>query len=367
MTKRGKSKVWGVLFLPLIALAVLTLFFLGGIVTSIPKRAEEIFGAPDPELNTRKLYYQSLLLVWNAEKLTSPTNHQGGMKTFQIDPGDPASNIINRLQKESLIDNPNLLKTYLVYSGMDKKIQAGDFILSPAMTEIEIVQAFENPNPQNISLTIFPGWRTEEIAGVLPELGIGILPQVFIQEVKTRGKEGRLFPGTYQVDRDITAALLVDTLVTAFEDHYTEEIQQGIREQGLSPAEGLTLASIVEREAVLEEEMPLIASVFLNRLQKGMALGADPTIQYALGYNESQETWWTNPLSTEDFRVESPYNTYRNPGLPPGPICNPSLSALKAVAHPENSPYFFFSAACDNSGRHNFSETFEEHQQNICP
>ena len=112
--------------------------------------------------------------------------------------------------------------------------------------------------------------------------------------------------------------------------------------------------------------MPLIASVFLNRLRADMNLAADPTVQYALGYNQAQESWWTNPLSLEDLEFSSPYNTYLNPGLPPGPICNPSLAAIEAVASPADTTYFFFRAACDGSGRHSFAESFDEHLGNAC-
>jgi UPF0755 protein len=127
------------------------------------------------------------------------------------------------------------------------------------------------------------------------------------------------------------------------------------------------LASIVERESIDASEMPLIASVFLNRLAIGMNLDADSTAQYALGYNEGQNTWWTNPLGASDLQVESPYNTYRFPGLPPGPIANPGLNALRAVAFPAQTPYYYFRAACDGSGKHLFAETYAEHLQNACP
>jgi UPF0755 protein len=115
-----------------------------------------------------------------------------------------------------------------------------------------------------------------------------------------------------------------------------------------------------------EEEMPLIASVFLNRLAAGMKLDSDPTVQYALGYNPGKETWWTNPLSLEDLQFDSPYNTYLYPGLPPGPIASPGLAALQAVAFPAQTPYYYFRADCGGAGKHAFAETFEEHIQNEC-
>jgi UPF0755 protein len=131
--------------------------------------------------------------------------------------------------------------------------------------------------------------------------------------------------------------------------------------------QAVTLASIVQREAVVADERPQIASVFLNRLHAGMKLDTDPTVQYALGFNPIQGTWWTNPLNATDLQVDSPYNTYIYTGLPPGPIANPSLSALRAVAFPAETPYYFFRARCDDSGLHDFAVTFEEHLQNGCP
>jgi len=129
----------------------------------------------------------------------------------------------------------------------------------------------------------------------------------------------------------------------------------------------VTLASIVQREAIVVDEQPMIASVFYNRLRKPMKLDSDPTVQYAVGYNQSQKTWWTNPLSVKDLKIDSLYNTYIKVGLPPSPIASPGLSALRAVAYPAQSPYFYFRARCDGSGLHAFSSTYDEHLNNSCP
>jgi UPF0755 protein len=160
---------------------------------------------------------------------------------------------------------------------------------------------------------------------------------------------------------------VIAILLEEFRDQLTPDLREGLKRQGLSIYEAVILASIVERETVVEDEMPLIASVFLNRLAAGMPLEADSTAQYALGYQEEAKTWWKNPLSLDDLQVDSPYNTYLHGGLPPGPISNPGLNALKAVAFPAQADYFYFRAACDGSGEHHFAETFEEHVQNACP
>jgi UPF0755 protein len=155
-------------------------------------------------------------------------------------------------------------------------------------------------------------------------------------------------------------------ILSAFAEQVDATIREGFERQGLSVVEAVNLASIVQKEAVVADEKPLIASVFLNRLAIGMPLETDPTVQYALGFDESTGSWWKSPLYLGDLAVDSPYNTYQNVGLPPGPISNPDLGSLWAVAFPAETPYYFFRAACDGSGRHNFAVTFEEHLGNAC-
>jgi len=156
-------------------------------------------------------------------------------------------------------------------------------------------------------------------------------------------------------------------LILEFNAHLSTDLLAGFEQQGLTLEQAVILASIVQREAMVSDEGPMIASVFYNRLAAGMKLDSDPTVQYAVGYNQSQATWWTNPLSFADLETISAYNTYQNFGLPPAPISNPGLAALQAVAAPADSPYYYFRALCDGSGKHVFAVTFEEHLQNACP
>ncbi len=185
--------------------------------------------------------------------------------------------------------------------------------------------------------------------------------------MKLNSLEGFLLPGTYRFKSSTRVDDVIAEALQNFDSQVTDEMRQGFARQGLNLYEAVTLASIVQRESMVEDEQPTIASVFFNRLSKDMRLETDPTVQYALGYNTTQKTWWTNPLSLDDLKLNSPYNTYVNPGLPPGPIDMPGLSALRAVAFPAQTPYLFFRAKCDGSGRHNFSVTFEEHLNNECP
>jgi UPF0755 protein len=185
--------------------------------------------------------------------------------------------------------------------------------------------------------------------------------------VDIKSMEGFFFPDAYQVPRNISLDQLIQIILKNFDLQVTDEIRQGFARQGLTLLQGVTLASIVQKEAVVEDEQPIIASVFLNRLKKEMRLDSDPTVQYALGFNSSQLTWWSNPLSAADLQIDSHYNTYLYAGLPPGPISNPGLSALQATAFPAETPYFYFRAKCDGSGTHNFAVTLEEQMQNACP
>jgi len=141
----------------------------------------------------------------------------------------------------------------------------------------------------------------------------------------------------------------------------TPEFDRDLQNSGLTLHQAITMASIIQRETLAEDEMPVIASVFFNRLAINMPLETDPTVQYALGYDAQTDTWWKSPLTYTDLEVNSPYNTYRNQGLPPGPISNPSLAALNAAINPAETEFLFFRAKCDGSLTHNFSKTYEEH------
>jgi UPF0755 protein len=180
--------------------------------------------------------------------------------------------------------------------------------------------------------------------------------------------EGYLYPGEYSLEPHIDLESTIEVFLANFRAHMqSEELLAGISAQQLTFHEALTLASIIERETRADEEKATIASVFYNRLAEGMRLQTDPTVQYALGFDEIEQTWWKTQLTEADMQVDSPYNTYLYAGLPPGPISNPSLASLEAVAFPAQTPYFYFRAKCDGSGTHAFSVTYEEHLNNACP
>jgi len=357
----------------------LTAFYL------VPNAVEQQFGAPSGRLGLLQLVNLEWQLLSAQTDLQTPLDAQGTEKQFTITMGESAVAVAQRLQEAGLVRSADNFRAYIVYKGYDTAIQAGEYVLSPRQSAVEIAQALQDATPQAVEFNVLAGWRVEEIARSLPTSGLSISPEGFMQLVANPprsalpagglpigwdvqdGLEGLLLPGSYRLARSLRADELAREMVTQFEKQVTKEMIDGYASRGLSLREAVILASIVQREAVISDEQSLIASVFYNRIAAGMKLESDPTVQYAIGFNSLQKTWWTNPLSLEDLRVDSPYNTYQAAGLPPGPICNPSLSALRAVAYPAQTPYFYFRAACDGSGKHNFSKTFEEHLQKGCP
>jgi UPF0755 protein len=306
-------------------------------------------------------------------------NAQGGSLT--IAEGENASTLASRLASEGWISEAAVFRTYLRFTGGDRKLFPGLYAMPPNITTRMLADLLVSGSSRQIELTVFPGWRVEELASALAQHGVPIPAADFIAASHRRpgslalylaipaqtALEGFLLPGRYLVERSANADLLVFEMASAFERALTDDLRRTLETRGLSLYQAVTLASIVEREAMHNDEMPLIASVFLNRVDSGMLLEADPTVQYALGFYPPQATWWRSPLSSGDLQVDSPFNTYLYGGLPPSPICNPSLDALLAVANAPATSYYFFRAACDGSGRHLFAETYNQHLSNACP
>lgn len=367
-------------FLILIAICIIGVLS-SWIVFSLPTQAASLFGPADANLEIPEHIYLSARLLLQEKDLLQPESPGGEPRTFTIQLGETTAEITRRLKAEGVISNERAFRDFLVYSGMDTSIQAGEYTLNPGMSPVEVAHALQDATPQTITFNILAGWRMEEIADALPTSGLSFAPGSFLAYAQNpilshpvleylpdgASLEGFLFPDQYRFDRNLNQEQFITTLLDNFLIKMTPVLLEGFQNQGLSLYQAVTLASIVQREAVVEDEMGTIASVFLNRLSIGMRLETDPTVQFALGYQNASQTWWKNPLGLDDLKFESPYNTYIYPGLPPGPISNPGLQALAAVAQPQQTPYYFFRASCDGSGRHNFAKTFEEHQSNACP
>ena len=344
----------------------------------IPIRAANLYGRANPALGPWGMVQYSARLLWHDGLLTRPLDPAGTEREFTIVQGEAVGTVALRLQMDGLIKSASAFRDYVVYTGLDTSIQAGKYKLSPAFSIVDIARELQDATPEDITFVVLPGWRVEEVAASLPTSGLNITPEQFIAAAASHpmgydffagasGSEGFLYPGSYIIPRNAAPDIVLDTLVRNFSLHMSVELREGFARQGLTVYQGVTVASLVEREAVEEQEQPIIASVFINRLNAGMKLDSDPTVQYAIGFNPAQGTWWTNPLSAADLQFDSPYNTYKYGGLPPGPIASPGATALHAVAFPAQTSYYFFRARCDNSGLHLFAETFDQHLSNACP
>jgi UPF0755 protein len=358
-------------------LLVMAIFTVMAVIMFIPTLAEQSYGPPSASLDSWDRYSYAISLLWSVENLTSSVQNSGKEEIFVIDPGDTVSQISERLQTMGLIRDARIFRIYLVWKGLDTTVQAGNYQLNPAMTGVEIALALQDATPSEVVFNVLSGWRVEEIAASLPTSGLEISPEEFILAVKNPNHqmkflpdgvsaEGFLFPGSYSLPRTITADQLVSVMLQNFSLYLASELQQGFSRQGLDVYQAVILASIIEREAIVSDEQPMLASVFFNRLNIDMKLDSDPTVQYAIGYDSIGGTWWKNPLTLEDLAIDSPYNTYLYPDLPPAPISNPNLSALQSVAYPAQTPYYYFRARCDGSGLHAFAETYDQHLQNAC-
>jgi UPF0755 protein len=335
-------------------------------------------GIPTPRAVEDMALY--LYLQQRKDALLTPASNDPTPVRFTIAPGDLPADVAARMEKQGLISSAELFLNLVKYEKVGTKIQAGEYVLRKTMTMDEIIDAVQHGLAKMITVTIRPGWRAEESADYLATLGLknynrdqfvrlvreGKFDYAFLKDRPKNAPaslEGFLLPESYNVPFDIANDALLTLMLDTFGQRVTDKTRQQIAAQKMTLLEALALASIVEREAVVANERPIIASVFLNRIKKKMFLQADSTAQYALGYQAATKQWWKSPVTIEELTgVNSPYNTYRNAGLPPGPICNPSLASIVAVAEPAQTEYLYFFSKGD--GTHAFAKTYEEHLQN---
>jgi UPF0755 protein len=325
----------------------------------------------------------SIYLNTRSGDLTSPAGKDDTPVLFTIEPGESLNAIANRLQSEKLVKDPDLFKRYLQYNGLDASIEAGDFELKQTMTIQQIAKALQEGRIAELNVRIPQGKRLEEIATSVASQ-VPISSTEFLKLAQDAGQwkaqfdflndlpagatlEGYIFPDTYSLPRDkVTARAVVLAALRNFDKQVTPQMRADLQAEGRTLYDAIRLASIVEREAGVEQERPTIAGVYLNRLNDGIALDADPTIQYALGNTRDPKTWWPQ-ITQDDYQgVQSPYNTYVNVGLPPSPIANPALASIQAAIYPEKHDYYFFRASCNNDGTHRFAKSLEEQIANEC-
>ncbi len=301
---------------------------------------------------------------------------------FTVNPGDTPRLIAQNLVAQNLITDSSLFVDYVRLNDYDTKLQAGTYFLNRAQSLAQIAVALTDSRSSQFPFRILEGWRLEEVAAAIDDnpyfgfkgadflavVGPGAPPDpTFAAQVglpSSASLEGFLFPDTYELPAAVTPTMLRDILTQSFLDHIGAQLPADATAEGYSMFQIVTLASIVQREAVHADEQPMIASVYHNRLVAGMLLEADPTVQYAIGFRDG--TWWPQITADDYHNVISPYNTYLNGGFPPGPIDNPGLVAIQAAVHPAVSNYYYFRADCRTDGYHDFAQTYEEHVANGC-
>jgi peptidoglycan lytic transglycosylase G len=309
------------------------------------------------------------------------SNYQPGtLVVVHVGDGDSASKIGTALQDAGVIQSGRQFRVLASLMGVVDKLAPGDYEFEKGITAVDTVQRISQGITGSQVVTIREGLRSEEIGELLENDGIvsaadfrkalsDQYSEPFLARLGGNTLEGVLFPATYGFSRNMSGHAVVDRLLTAFQLRYESDISAKLSTGpgALTLQQVVTLASIVEREAQVPTERAIIASVFLNRLNAGIALQADPTVQYAVGNDPSsvgRYGYWKTELSLNDLAIDSPYNTYVNVGLPPGPISNPGLDSILAVLTPADTNYLYFVARTD--GSHAFAATLAEHQKNVC-
>jgi len=293
------------------------------------------------------------------QNAAKPVSNQKEDVDFLISKGSSAGKVGLQLQQEGLIRSATAFRLYVQLTGKSKSIQAGEYSLSANYSLTKMVDILSK-GPIEVWVTIPEGLRREEVAIRFAD-GLGKKDKgSFVEEFlsSSKGKEGYLFPDTYLFPKTATAQQVVNKMLTIF-DNKIEPFAKDISSAALSKNEIVTLASIVERESRSDSERPVVAGILLNRIDIGMGLGADATVQYAVG---TAENWWPI-LSKEDLATASPYNTYKFRGLPPAPIANPGISSLRAAIFPETSDYLYY--LHDAKGQIYYATTLAQHNENI--
>lgn len=288
---------------------------------------------------------------------TAPVNpNDNTPKIFIIEQGQGVRAISKNLKDQRLIKDSIAFFLLTKQLGIDSKIQAGSFRLLPSMSASEIANEFTH-GTLDIWVTVPEGQRAREIAQTL-EKNMPTYDKSWDDVLEEN--EGYLFPDTYLFPKDST----VETIISIMRDNFDSKYETvDTSNTNLSKKEIVVLASLIEREARHDEDRPKVSSVINNRLEIGMKLDIDATLQYALGYQTDEKRWWKKSLTNADKIIRSPYNTYAVAGLPPAPISNPGLESLNAAANPDETPYLYY--ITDSSGTNRYGKTLDEHEANI--
>lgn len=295
-------------------------------------------------------------LWWNqAVKSSDPTSKVS--ITFTVEKSENARSIAERLKKQGFIRSSLAFFLLARFTKLGSNLQAGQFLLNPAM-DMDTIAANLTHGTVDVSITIPEGWRNEEIAlKFAKELSI---PE---KEFLSVAREGYMFPDTYFFPKNASSSTVAKIMLDNFKNKTAKFDENKLKQKVLSMDQTVNIASLVEREAKFDQDRPLVASVILNRLHLGMKLDLDATVQYVLGYQPDEKSWWKKELTLDDININSLYNTYKNKGLPPTSIANPGLAALSAVYNAPNTDYLYY--VSDKSGKIHFAKDIEGHNINI--
>ncbi len=288
---------------------------------------------------------------------------------MEIVPGSSPQSMGRVLSEAGVVANPLAFRAAVWRRGAGRRLQAGEYRFADAMTPGEVVEKIVRGDVFLQPVTFREGLTIKQMAAIFAERGFGSEADFILaasrgtavraSDPRARDLEGYLFPDTYSLPRRTTAEQLVDRMVARFEQELSPALRQQAAARGLDVRDLVTLASLVEKETAKAEERPLVAAVYANRLKIGMRLQCDPTVIYAL----ERAGRYTGNITRGDLDYDSPYNTYRYAGLPPGPIAAPGAASLEAAANPADVPYLYFVSR--NDGSHAFATTLEEHNRNV--
>jgi UPF0755 protein len=295
--------------------------------------------------------------------------YPGAEQFVEIPSGSSSRTIGDELVAAGVVRNQATWRAGLWRTGVARTLKAGTYRFDAPMTVMAAIEKIAKGDTWVKRITFPEGLAIGEMARIFEQQGFGPAqtfvdaagdPQPILHvDPAARDLEGYLFPETYSLPPRTSATRLVHLMVDRFEQLFSPEMQQGIDDHGLTMREAVTLASIVEKETADPAERPMVAGVYLNRLKIGMGLQSDPTVIYAL----EKARRYNGNLTRDGLAFDSPYNTYRYRGLPPGPIASPGLASLKAVAAPADVPYLYFVSR--NDGTHVFARTLAEHNENV--
>jgi UPF0755 protein len=303
-------------------------------------------------------------------RLNDPFRAYSGTEQFvDFPPGTGAAEFGRRLTDAGVVRDALTFRMALWWTGDARSLKAGEYRFERPLSALEVVDLLVRGEAYLRRITFPEGLTITAMSSVFESSGFGTAASfaeaarnkalIASLDAQASDLEGYLFPDTYAVPRRTSATQLVALMIDRFQESYSESIRNRAKELGLSTRQVLTLASLVEKETARADERSVVAAVYHNRLKRGMPLQADPTVVYAL----ERAGRYDGNIRRQDLQFDSPYNTYRYPGLPPGPIASPGLAALEAAVRPEPVPFLYFVSR--NDGSHAFSETLAQHNRNV--